>query len=146
MGGLCPAALLDIWCAEWDSCWDTVGDGPLFFVTGGSFLKAMSYDSWRKAVALGLSNASGVGTHSLRKGGALWWKSSGLVPDEVIQAQGGWSSPDVMRAFYTKFSDGQLRRLLLEGALAGDNVGLGQTSFGSSAHERSVPIWRRPLT
>ena len=49
---------------------------------------------------MGLEEAM-LSTHSLRKGGALWWKENGLEV-EAIQWQGGWSCKTVMEQIYTK--------------------------------------------
>ena len=100
---LCPASLLSRWCAARDARWGSAPEGPLFCVAVGRPLRPMSYASFRRAVADSLCDP-GVGTHSLRKGGAKWWKERGL-PEEVVQAQGAWASAETMRAFYTRFSD-----------------------------------------
>eukprot|EP00959_Pyramimonas_sp_CCMP1952_P385875 8087180-Pyramimonas_sp.AAC.1 len=65
-----------------------------------------------------VKDPASVRSHSLRKGGALRWKHAAALPATLVQAQGGWSSLDVMRAFYAKHPDSDRRQLLLGAAAA----------------------------
>ena len=40
------------------------------------------------------------------------------LTDEVIQAQGGWASVEVMRSFYSRFTDDERKRILLDAAVS----------------------------
>ena len=116
LGLCCPWWALKVWCAEWDSCWAKLGTGHLFCTTGSEIPKQLSGDSWRKALTSVLAGP-GVGSHSLRKGGARWWKFSCGLPDEVVQAQGGWATPECMRAYYSKLSEPERRTYMLQAAM-----------------------------
>ena len=64
------------------------------------------YDSWRKALSAHFVDAAGAsGTHSLRKGGATWLKFHAMMPEDVVRAQGGWASAEVMQKFYASFPE-----------------------------------------
>ena len=81
-------------------------DSPIFLnVTGISRGNAVSADTLRKHVtqAFGKPTAS----HSLRKGGAIFYARSG-VPEEATRRQGGWRTTDVMKSIYTKFSQNEV--------------------------------------
>ena len=116
LGPRCPYLLLQQWCAIWDRTWrPAFADGPLFCVTGKPGPAERSYDSWRKVLA-GHFKSSAVGTHSLRKGGAHWYRTVAKVEEEVIQAQGGWCSLDTMRAAYSALTQAERREAVLAGA------------------------------
>ena len=104
LGLLCPVHLLSRWFACWSNRWKSVKSGPLFCVTTSSELKPISYDAWRKTLT-SFFQAKEIGTHSLRKGGTQWYSRVARVPESIIQAQGGWSSRDVMEAVYNRPSD-----------------------------------------
>jgi hypothetical protein len=113
LGRLCPAGLLRQWCTEQEIRTNSVDD-PLFCVIT-SPQKAISYDYWRKTVVQTLKCVE-VGTHSLRKGGAHWYKHvAGANPDS-IQTQGGWSTPAVMEGVYTRLSPEECRHDLARSA------------------------------
>ena len=88
-------------------------------------------------------NDAQVGSHSLRKGGAQWWKNAASLPEELVQGQGGWSSIDVMRNFYTKFSAAARRQRLVEAAQAACSNALPAAPRQSNSDE--LPVWQRPL-
>ena len=145
---LCPFLLLQRWCAMRDEKWGTVGEEPLFCVTSADAPKHISYDSWRKAVAG--AAASNVGTHSLRKGGAHWLKISCGVPDDVVQAQGGWASLDTMRFVYARYTDNERRDCLLQRASASTSalpLQLAPTAKPTSPAVKKVArhIWQQPM-
>ena len=101
---VCPCHLLRVWLAQRDARWGSNPDAPLFCATHLTEPRAVSCDSFRRSFAQFFQTAA-VGTHSLRKGGAHWYKTVCHLPEELVQAQGGWSAPETMRAFYTRFSD-----------------------------------------
>ena len=146
LGLCCPHYLLNNWCAHWDLNWKQAPDGFLFCTTHNNQPKAMSYDSWRKALQQNISG-SHVGSHSLRKGGARWWRFDRQLPDDIVQSQGGWTTPDCMRAFYAKFSVSERRDIVISAAsrtrpLSG---GVGACASASSSLSHNAPIWQRPL-
>jgi hypothetical protein len=116
-GDLCPVALLERWVATWRVRWTTLTAGSLFSVTSSSDPRPISYESWRKVLAAALPGSS-WGSHSLRKGGALWYRDVGL-PEDIIQSQGGWSSRAVMEQVYTVYPELACRSALIRCAAAG---------------------------
>ena len=107
LGDLCPNHLVNTWLVCRAHQWPESATGPLFCVAIAVAPKAVSYDSWRKALHSHFSDQSKkIGTHSLRKGGATWLKFHALMPDDAVQAQGGWASVEVMRKFYASFPEG----------------------------------------
>ena len=114
----------------------------LFCVTGAIALKPISADSFRRMLSRHVQDAQ-VGSHSLRKGGAQWWKNIASLPEELVQGQGGWASLDVMRNFYTKFSADARKRRLLEAALNA-NSATAQSAVRPPS-PRELPVWRRPV-
>jgi integrase len=103
LGQLCPQLVLNTWLVARSEHWNT--GGPLFCVTNADTIKAVSYDSWRKSLTTHFKDSRTVGSHSLRKGGASWMKFQAMLPEEVVQAQGGWASMEVMRNFYASFPE-----------------------------------------
>ena len=71
---------------------------PLFVSTTASEPKAISSDSWRKAVGAHFREST-VSTHSWRRGGAAWYIHEAEVPEEIVQALGGWVDVETMRKF-----------------------------------------------
>ena len=138
LGFCCPAQLLRNWCSHWDISWPNCTDGFLFCTTHTTQPKPMSADSWRKALALVITGPA-VGSHSLPKGGARWWKFFCRLPDEVVQAQGGWSTPECMRAFYAKFSDSERKDLVVNAAAAAGPPGGSSASNVAQVAVRVVP-------
>ena len=120
---VCPASLLREWFVSWKKRWPDHGAGPLFCVTTGTDLKALSYDGWRKTLGSFFMSSS-IGTHSLRKGGTKWFCHVANVPEDVVQAQGGWASRDVMTLIYSKLSDDERAATLFKAA----NVSLASIS------------------
>ena len=55
-----------------------------------------------------------VGTHSLRKGGAHWYTHVAGLSEDIVQAQGGWSSLEVLRAVYSKHTEQERKALTLD--------------------------------
>ena len=152
LGLCCPYQLIQNWCAHWDVTWAAHSDGHLFCVTHLAEPKALSSDSWRRAI-LNVLPGPHVGTHSLRKGGARWWKFTCQLPDDLVQAQGGWSTPECMRAFYAKFSETERRDLVIAAAshaqrgTSSVSVSMpcaSATSRSSICLSPTFPIWRRP--
>ena len=145
LGPLCPAELLRAWAARREAVWGQAG-GQFFCVTGAAAPRAVSADTFRRMLSRHVRDAA-VGSHSLRKGGAMWWRHTASLPESLVQGQGGWSSLEVMRAFYTKYSDADRRGRLLEAAGAAlalrpraappRQEGPGRTS--------ALPVWKRPL-
>ena len=111
LGRLCPATLLRKWLCTHASL-SSSDLSPLFCVTSAP-TKAMSYDSWRKTLAAHFQS-SDVGTHSLRKGGAHWYKHVAGASPDTVQSQGGWSSAAVMNDVYTNLSAEECRTELLK--------------------------------
>ena len=62
--------------------------------------------------------SSAIGTHSLRKGGAHWFRNTAKIPDDVTQAQGGWADPKTMRAVYSALTEAERRSVILSAGLA----------------------------
>jgi hypothetical protein len=118
LGDVCPFALLSRWLELWDRCFGDIPESPLFCVTGRPGARAVSYDSWRKSLAAFFGDRS-VGTHSLRKGGAQWFRNELGVREDVVQAQGGWASVEVMRRVYAEIPAAARRSLLVGAARAG---------------------------
>ena len=106
LGDLCPHHLLTTWFVCRQSYWPQAETGPLFCVSCAKEPKTVSYDSWRKSLTAHFSNEiRSIGTHSLRKGGAAWLKYHAMMPNEVVQAQGGWATTEVMQRFYALFPE-----------------------------------------
>ena len=116
--------------------------GVFFCVTGAVEPRPVSADTFRRMLSRHLKDAQ-VGSHSLRKGGAQWWKNSASLPEELVQGQGGWSSIDVMRNFYTKFSASARKQRLLEAARAACSAIA--APVGPPPNPGELPVWRRPL-
>jgi len=115
-GDLCPVRLLRRWWLLRRTTWPEQG-GMLFCVTGKREVRAQSYDSWRKSVATHFASSS-VGTHSLRKGGAHWFRTQTDVPEDALQAQGGWADPETMRAIYAALTEEERRAAILRAGLS----------------------------
>ncbi len=109
----CPCALLKQWLDCRARLWPSCPSGLFFFVTGSLECRAVSADSVRRSLSAFFGRPE-VGTHSLRKGGAHYWKVDCKAPAELIQAQGGWSTPEVMQAVYAKYSDKERADILLQ--------------------------------
>ena len=113
LGECCPVLLLRHWLAKRAEVWPDHAGGFVFAVSSAAHPKQLSSDTFRKALS-GAFPGHATGTHSLRKGGAQWYKSRGNVPEQIIQFQGGWSSPECMRAVYTTFQENERRQLFVE--------------------------------
>ena len=107
MGDLCPVKLLKSWVERWRSFWYQLEGGVVFCSTTSPVLRAVSYDGWRKSLAA-LFGGKAFGTHSLRQGDTHWYKRTIGLDDEIIHAQGGWSSKQIMRDIYARLT--QLER------------------------------------
>ena len=85
-------------------------EGPLFITTTGKKGSPVSYDSFRKHIqeAFGASLA----THSLRKGGAVYYARAGVVEDATRQ-QGGWRTTTVMNSIYTTLNQKEVQQELM---------------------------------
>ena len=68
-------------------------------------MRACITDSLRKVVTSIFGNSTA--THSLRKGGALYYARGG-ADDSATQAPGGWRTTDIMKAIYTKMSPSEI--------------------------------------
>lgn len=114
LGAACPCAVLEDWARRWDAKWIPLGytDGPLFFTTGKKTPLPVSYDVCRKAWKTGTGDQGPLGTHSLRKGGAKWYRQSGTCTDDAIQIQGGWARKETMLRIYARETHGALQRQL----------------------------------
>ena len=111
---LCPYVILSSWVRIWDRAWGPQHvESPFFFLARKTTPVAPSYDSFRKVLRTAAPNPE-IGTHSLRKGGAWWYKHVALVPPEVIQSQGGWKSSTSMESSYVAFTSAQRREKLLD--------------------------------
>ena len=53
-----------------------------------------------------------LATHSLRKGGAVYYARAGVVEDATRQ-QGGWRTTTVMKEIYTTFNRKEVQRELM---------------------------------
>jgi hypothetical protein len=113
----CPHSIVCSWLTVWDRCFGDAAESPLFCVTGRPGARPASYDCWRKALAAFFCDRS-VGTHSLRKGGAQWFRNVLGVREDVVQSQGGWSSLEVMRRVYAEVPVSARRSLLVGAARA----------------------------
>ena len=103
---LCPCHVLQAWLVQRDSRWGSDPDAPVFCTTHLAEPRPMNCDSFRRNLSQFFQTAA-VGTHSLRKGGAHWYKAVCCLPEELVQAQGGWSAPEAMQADYAHFSDSE---------------------------------------
>ena len=116
LGNLCPFQLLTAWMVCRQQYWPHSESGNFFCVSSAKECRPVSYDSWRKSLHSHLAQGdSSIGTHSLRKGGASWLKYHMMMPDNAVQAQGGWASAEVMHKFYASFPE-EARRSALERA------------------------------
>ena len=113
LGDCCPVVLMRRWLAKRAELWPDHADGFVFAVSSAAYPKQLSSDTFRKALS-GVFPGHATGTHSMRKGGAQWYRSRGNVPEQTIQLQGGWSSPECMRSVYTTFHDNERRQLFVE--------------------------------
>ena len=149
LGAACPAILLRAWLRSRKSMWDTAAESPFFCVTGAATPRPVSADSFRRSIAACFPG-SAVGTHSLRKGGAHWWKVRCGLADEIVQAQGGWASAEVMRSFYARFSDQERRDILLSSSARGclttpAPAAVTPAGGASAAAISDIPPSRRPV-
>ena len=133
LAGACPVQLLQDWLAVRARLWPDHPDGPLFSVTHKTVPSSISADTTRKSLSSVFPGRS-TGTHSLREGGAHWWKADGQVPGEIIQAQGGWSSPETMRSVYTRFNEQERLRMFAQAAAC-----VGAESAGTLAFSQRTP-------
>ena len=114
LGLVCPFALLRGWAADWDRRWGGRSEPPPLFCTVGSGeARAVRYDQVRKLLQ-GVFGVEGVGTHSLRKGGAAWMRFDLKLDEEVVQSQGGWASRECMQQAYTVLSQDLRRKRILD--------------------------------
>ena len=102
----------------------------------------MNCDSFRRNLTQFFQTAA-VGTHSLRKGGAHWYKTACSLPEELVQAQGGWSAPETMRAFYARFSDSERCDQLLRAASTASSGMAVPAVTHRQARVSPMPLWRR---
>jgi integrase len=118
LGQYCPATMLHKWVLAWDAKWVPIGiqDGPLFYVTEKQQCIAVSPDSWRKSWKGHTGNDEQVSTHSLRKGGAKWYKFATNLSDDAIQTQGGWADQPTMLRIYARETAQQLQQQLINAA------------------------------
>ena len=109
----------------------------LFITTTGKRRgQGVSTDSLRKHVTTSFSG--NVATHSLRKGGALFYARRGACTDATRQ-QGGWKTADVMQAVYTKLSVDEVRSEILQvGAATSTLEEIKQKLLMSGSHESAV--------
>ena len=141
LGLLCPSKLLRAWL-QLRSETRGQAEGAFFCVTGVDEVKPVSADTFRRMLSRYLQDSQ-VGSHSLRKGGAQWWKNTASLPEELVQGQGGWSSIDVMNNFYTKFSSCARKERMLEAAR--DVCIASSPLAGSPPNLGDQPVWQRPL-
>jgi integrase len=118
LGNYCPASMLDKWTQAWDAKWGREGknDGPLFYVTGKTVCKQVSTDSWRKIWKSHTGGDAQVSTHSLRKGGAKWYKFAAKLSDDAIQIQGGWADRNTMLQIYARETAAELQQQIISAA------------------------------
>ena len=103
-GRLCPKALVSSWLHRWHAVAGSRGaELPLFFLLGKDDLAPLTYDVFRRS--LKTLGDKGLGTHSLRKGGASWHKHVAKAPEKATQAQGGWAQKDCMEKCYLTVSE-----------------------------------------
>ena len=115
-GPRCPYKLVGAWVRIWDKSWGPhLADAPLFFLARKNPPSQVTYDTFRKVLKNALPTDA-VGTHSLRKGGAWWYKHAATTPSEVVQAQGGWKSKQAMERSYIACTNTQRRNKLLSHA------------------------------
>ena len=133
----CPVALLDSWFQLWDATWGS-SDAHVFCVTNQKEAKPISADSWRKVISNHFKTDSAVGTHSLRKGGASWFKHETSLADDIVQSQGGWTNPETMQQCYTSRSDDDVRKAIASAALS-------SRAPNSLKRPCDSPIFRRDL-
>ena len=76
----------------------------------------VSSDNWRKHWTKKMSGDATVGTHSLRKGGAKWYRAAGDCPEDAVQVQGGWAPRETMQKIYSCETKEALRKQLLSAA------------------------------
>lgn len=103
LGAFSPHNMLNRWMAIRNNITeDNTKTAPLFVTTTGANKgKAVSYDSLRKHVVQQFGVATS--THSLRKGGAVYYSRAGASEDATRQ-QGGWRTSEVMKSIYTTLS------------------------------------------
>ena len=81
-----------------------------------------------------------VASYSLRKGGASWFKFHTRLSDDIVQAQGGWATPDVMHRFHASYSDDELRTSVMS------TMGSANVSIASAVEFKlHVPLFKRAL-
>ena len=85
-------------------------DLPLFITTTGKKGSPVSYDSFRKHVQDAFG--SSLATHSLRKGGAVYYARAGVVEDATRQ-QGGWRTTTVMNSIYITLNRKEVQQELM---------------------------------
>lgn len=102
LGDLCPVHLTRAYISLRNK-YGLPSDGHFFCVTKGPKMGQRIHDSAlrqridRCLITFALSD--NLSTHSLRKGGASWWKDRGLS-DQFVQEQGNWASAECMQRVY----------------------------------------------
>ena len=105
LGASCPVGLMGNWFDRVGSA-QILPERPLFFVTKGKRAGLAATDAsircrLDRLLAEVVPDLAGlrISTHSLRKGGASWWRAQGVSSD-IVQAQGGWRSQTTMNQVY----------------------------------------------
>ena len=100
-----PCGILRLWLQTRQKA---QGHEPVFTTTCGSNQGSkVSTDWFRKLVATAFGH--GKSSHSLRKGGAVFYARGGAAEDATRQ-QGGWRTSEVMRTIYTTLSTSEVER------------------------------------
>ena len=117
LGNVCPVQTLRAWCNLWDKTWSPFfNDGPLFFVLRKAAPEHTTYCAFRQSLQKFFQSPK-VGSHSLRKGGATWYRYTAKAPKELVQRQGGWRNEHTMDQCYALMTEHERRQCLIDAAV-----------------------------
>lgn len=109
---LCPVEIMK----DWMDSRGGLDEEPVFVMTKGKNVgKICPENTLRSSLAryfVDSPMAEVISTHSLRKGGATFYRQLGYDLD-TIQMQGGWKTQDVMKSTYTALTNEAFKQSML---------------------------------
>lgn len=118
LGTACPYKLIKAWW-ERRKCDQLFEALPFVCITKGKRMGFKVSDAALRQrmdqILIDQGISKSISTHSLRKGGATWWKSQGLSSDN-IQHQGGWVEPSTMEKVYIVSTEEERKKSLAAAA------------------------------
>jgi integrase len=145
LGASCPVSLLKNWFDRVGSA-QILPERPLFFVTKGKRAGLAATDAsircrLDRLLVETVPDLAGlrISTHSLRKGGASWWRAQG-VSNDVVQAQGGWRTQSTMNQVYLDADLAARNAELVAAASAQNLVEPARATLNRPPSKPSVPL------